>query len=78
MTLGENHNQFQQSILFDGLRDYLAVTYAERLPMIRGGHEAWRYTLLSGLLPALPLLFIRPFLPESPLWLKSRSEFAEP
>ena len=51
---------------------YLAVTYAERLPLIRGGHEAWRYTLLSGLLPAIPLLFIRPFLPESPLWLKSR------
>ncbi len=32
---------------------YLAVTYAERLPVIRGGHEAWRYTLLSGLVPAL-------------------------
>ena len=52
---------------------YSAVTYAERLPMIREGHEAWRYTLLSGLLPAIPLLFIRPFLPESPLWLKKRS-----
>jgi MFS family permease len=47
---------------------YLAVTYAERLPAIRGGHEAWRYTLLSGLVPAIPLLLIRPFLPESPLW----------
>jgi MFS family permease len=35
---------------------YLAVTYAERLPMIRAGHEAWRYTLLSGLIPAIPLL----------------------
>ena len=51
---------------------YLAVTYAERLPMIRAGHEAWRYTLLSGLIPAIPLLFIRPFLPESPLWLKKK------
>jgi MFS family permease len=55
---------------------YLAVTYAERLPMIREGHEAWRYTLLSGLIPAIPLLFIRPFLPESPLWLKKRSKNA--
>lgn len=55
---------------------YLAVTYAESLPRIREGHEAWRYTLLSGLLPALPLLFIRPFLPESPLWLKKRSNIA--
>ncbi len=53
---------------------YLAVTYAERLPMIQGGHEAWRYTLLSGLIPAIPLLFIRPFLPESPLWQKKRSK----
>jgi MFS family permease len=55
---------------------YLAVTYAERLPMIRGGHDAWRYTLLSGLLPAIPLLVIRPFLPESPLWLEKRSKAA--
>jgi Sugar (and other) transporter len=55
---------------------YLAVTYAEKLPMIRAGHEAWRYTLLSGLIPAIPLLFIRPFLPESPLWLKKRSHNA--
>jgi MFS family permease len=31
-------------------------------------HEPWRYTLMSGLIPALPLLLIRPFLPESPLW----------
>jgi MFS family permease len=52
---------------------YLAVTHAGRLPMIRGGQEAWRYTLLSGLIPAIPLLFIRPFLPESPLWQKKRS-----
>ena len=47
---------------------YLAVTYAERFPSIRGGHEAWRYTLLSGIIPAIPLIFVRPFLPESPVW----------
>ena len=29
---------------------YLAVTFAEHLPAIHSGHEAWRYTLLSGLL----------------------------
>jgi hypothetical protein len=52
----------------------LAVSYAERFPMIRGGQEAWRYTLLSGLIPAIPLLLIRPFLPESPLWLEKRSK----
>jgi MFS family permease len=52
---------------------YLAVTCGEALPIIRGGHEAWRYTLLSGLIPALPLLLVRPFLPESPLWQEKRA-----
>jgi nitrate/nitrite transporter NarK len=28
----------------------------------------WRYTLMSGLIPAIPLILIRPFLPESPSW----------
>lgn len=28
----------------------------------------WRYTLMSGLIPAIPLMVIRPFLPESPVW----------
>ena len=36
-------------------------------------HEAWRYTLMSGLLPALPLILIRPFLPESPVWAAKRA-----
>lgn len=40
----------------------------ELLPAIYGKHEAWRYTLISGVIPALPLILIRPFLPESPKW----------
>jgi MFS family permease len=47
---------------------YLAVTYAGSLPAIYGAHEAWRYTLISGVIPAIPLMIIRPFLPESPVW----------
>jgi MFS family permease len=47
---------------------YLVVTYGPSLPAVQGGHEAWRYTLMSGLLPAIPLIIIRPFLPESPTW----------
>jgi len=47
---------------------YLIVTNAESLPLVRGGHEAWRYTLISGVIPAIPLMLIRPFLPESPAW----------
>jgi MFS family permease len=47
---------------------YLAVTYGPSLPEIHGGHSAWRYTLISGVIPAIPLIVIRPFLPESPTW----------
>jgi MFS family permease len=47
---------------------YLAVHYADRLPGVHGTHEAWRYTLMSGIIPAIPLIVIRPFLPESPVW----------
>ncbi|MGH9319390.1 MAG: MFS transporter [Vicinamibacteria bacterium] len=47
---------------------YLAVRFGPVLPEIQGGHEAWRYTLISGVLPAIPLIVIRPFLPESPKW----------
>lgn len=47
---------------------YLAVTHGGSLPAIYGAHEAWRYTLISGVIPAIPLMIIRPFLPESPVW----------
>ncbi len=60
----------------------LAIEYALKLPAIaipeflsflgaidaKHQHEAWRYTLMSGLIPAIPLILIRPFLPESPVW----------
>jgi MFS family permease len=46
----------------------IAVTYAESFPAINGSHAPWRYTLISGVIPALPLIVIRPFLPESPAW----------
>jgi MFS family permease len=48
--------------------NYLAEHYAHDLPRIAEGDNAWRWTLLSGLLPALPVIVIRPFLPESPAW----------
>jgi len=46
-----------------GLPDWLSS-----LGAIEDSHAAWRYTLMSGLVPALPLAVIRPFLPESPTW----------
>ena len=51
---------------------YLVVTHGADLPLIRGGHEAWRYTLMTGVLPAIPLVIIRPFLPESPSWQRQK------
>src|SRR6266511_1092229 len=51
---------------------YLVVTYGHLLPEVRGGHEAWRYTLMSGVIPAIPLILVRPFLPESPTWLQKK------
>jgi MFS family permease len=52
---------------------YLIVTYGAALPAVRGGHEAWRYTLMSGIIPAIPLIVIRPFLPESPVWREKKA-----
>ena len=43
------------------------------MPAIHGVHEAWRYTLISGVIPAIPLMLIRPFLPESPVWAKKKA-----
>lgn len=58
----------------------LCVKYAMDLPAIAGleaaglnPHAAWRYTLMSGVIPAIPLIVIRPFLPESPIWQEKRA-----
>src|SRR5262249_25500155 len=42
--------------------------FLSSLGEVKNTHAAWRFTLMSGLLPALPLILIRPFLPESPKW----------
>ena len=57
----------------------LVARYAASLPAIAAEgvadpHAAWRYTLMSGVIPAIPLILIRPFLPESPAWQKKRQE----
>jgi MFS family permease len=60
----------------------LCVAYASSLPPIGGfglddriadPHAAWRYTLMTGLIPAIPVILIRPFLPESPVWREKRA-----
>lgn len=59
--------------LLVGAMNVLAAKVALDLPAIHGNHEAWRYTLISGVIPAIPLILIRPFLPESPEWEKKRA-----
>jgi MFS family permease len=58
----------------------LAVSYATSLPAVAGfgavvqnPHAPWRYTLMSGVIPAIPLILIRPFLPESPIWREKKA-----
>ena len=64
----------------------LCIKYAASLPAIdlpdflnfwggsiKEAHAPWRYTLMSGLIPAIPLIIIRPFLPESPVWAKKKA-----
>lgn len=58
--------------LLAGAMLYLIASQAAKLPAIQGGHESWRYMLISGVIPALPLILIRPFLPESPKWQEKR------
>jgi MFS family permease len=50
----------------------LSVQHAASWPAIHGLHEPWRYTLMSGVIPAIPLILVRPFLPESPKWREKR------
>ncbi len=58
--------------LLVAVANHIAASHAFSFPAIHGGHEAWRYTLISGVIPAIPLILIRPFLPESPAWAKKK------
>jgi MFS family permease len=51
----------------------LSVAWGDGLPAIAGAHAPWRYTLISGIIPAIPLIIIRPFLPESPIWREKKA-----
>jgi MFS family permease len=59
-------------VLIAGI-NLVAAGFAASFPAIHGQHEAWRYTLMSGLIPAIPLILIRPFLPESPAWQQKKA-----
>lgn len=42
------------------------------LPEPFNAHADWRYTLITGLLPAIPIALMLPFVPESKAWLERR------
>ena len=60
--------QFSGSFPAISLPDFLQLGSIDPIHQ----HAPWRYTLMSGLIPAVPLILIRPFLPESPLWQQKR------
>jgi MFS family permease len=43
------------------------------IPDIFNTHATWRYTLLTGFLPALPIALLLPFVPESQVWVERRA-----
>lgn len=50
------------------------VEHATSLPAIHGEHSAWRYMLITGLIPAIPLMVLLPVLPESPAWKEKKAK----
>jgi MFS family permease len=57
--------------------NYISVHYGNMLPGLPvpepfNPHASWRYTLMTGLIPAIPIALLLPFVPESPVWLARR------
>jgi hypothetical protein len=57
------------------------VTHANDLPSLPipdflNSHASWRYTLMTGLLPAVPIALLLPLVPESRVWLERRQSGA--
>jgi MFS family permease len=42
------------------------------LPVGDPTNSAWRYTLMTGLIPAIPIAILLPFVPESAVWLERK------
>jgi hypothetical protein len=61
-------------LLLSAIYKWVIIPNANSFPAILGEHAFWRYTLISGLLPAIPMILILPFLPESPAWLEKKTK----
>src|ERR1041385_8798343 len=51
---------------------YAAVLPGFGLPEPFNAHASWRYTLMTGLIPAIPIALMLPFVPESKAWMERR------
>src|SRR5262249_33520285 len=52
-----------------------SLVQSNKLPALPVGdptNPGWRYTLMTGLIPALPIALLLPFVPESAVWLERR------
>ena len=63
-------------LLVTGVNAWI-VAHAATLPVlpvpeIFNAHGSWRYLLMTGLLPAIPIALLLPFVPESKAWLEGR------
>lgn len=43
------------------------------LPDFLNNHASWRYTLMTGILPAIPIALMLPLVPESRVWMERRT-----
>jgi MFS family permease len=57
--------------VYSGIVDWLK-TNPEGLAVLPVKAVAWRYTLLTGLVPGLLILFLLPFVPESSVWKRKK------
>ncbi len=53
--------------------DHANALPALPLPEYLSAHATWRYTLMTGLLPAIPIALMLPFVPESKIWQEKRA-----
>jgi len=51
---------------------HAASLVALPVPEPFNAHADWRYTLITGLLPAIPIALLLPFVPESKIWQEKR------
>src|SRR5262249_21641152 len=55
-----------------GIGTLLKENVSPPLPVATPANSAWRFPLMTGLIPALPIALLLPFVPESAVWLERK------